>query len=252
MEPTREDLHTNFSAFFRTDGMTHSEAKQRRFDMLSWAILLAIFAGISADVVAQAPAEKMDVGILLFEGVELLDFAGPAEVFIVANHGNAFRVFTIAASDKPVRTMGGIRLLPDYAIAEAPPVDILVVPGGNMSNAGTATRKWIKESSEHAKVVMSVCMGAFLLADVGLLDNTEATTHRWGIEGLRRAAPACKVCEDRRVVESGKIVTTAGVTAGIDGALHLVEKFYGKKIAQWTAEEWMEYKRVPVSSEEAR
>ena len=86
-------------------------------------------------------------------------------------------------------------------------------------------------------------MGAFLLARAELLDGISATTHRWGLSGLRSAAPNCKVVRSRRFVDSGKIVTTAGVTAGIDGALHVVERLLGKEQADWTANEWMEYKR---------
>jgi transcriptional regulator GlxA family with amidase domain len=88
---------------------------------------------------------------------------------------------------------------------------------------------------------MSVCFGALLLADVGLLDGIEATTHHWAVENLQKAAPKCKVLKDRRFVDGGKIITTAGVTAGIDGALHVVERLLGKEAARWTAEEWMEH-----------
>jgi transcriptional regulator GlxA family with amidase domain len=82
-----------------------------------------------------------------------------------------------------------------------------------------------------------------LLADAGLLDNVEATTHHWGIDDLRAVAPKCKVVTGKRFVDSGKIVTTAGVTAGIDGALHIVERVSGKEAAKWAAEEWMEHRR---------
>ena len=85
---------------------------------------------------------------------------------------------------------------------------------------------------------MSVCFGAYLLAEAELLNNIEATTHSWGIEGLKKAAPKCQVISNKRFVVSGKIITTAGVTAGIDGALHVVEKTLGKKAADWTANEW--------------
>jgi len=186
---------------------------------------------------------KVNVAILLFEGVELLDFAGPAEVFGVAGEGQSFRVFTVAESTDLVRAMGGVTVKPDYAVKDAPKADVLVVPGGNMRNLGESGRSWLKKTAKDAEIVMSVCMGAFLLADAGLIDDIEATTHRWGIENLKKAAPKCKVVSDRRFVDAGKVITTAGVTAGIDGALHVVERLYGKEAARWTAEEWMEYRR---------
>jgi len=183
------------------------------------------------------------VAILLFDGVELLDFAGPAEVFIVAAEGKAFRVVTVAASTKPLKTMGGVTVTPDFDYATAPKADVIVVPGGNMRAVTQPGRDWIKKASKEAEVVMSVCFGAMLLAEAGLLDDIEATTHHWGIEQLKRAAPKCKVVEGKRFAESGKVITTAGVTAGIDGALRVVEKLLGKEAARWTADEWMEHPR---------
>ena len=191
----------------------------------------------------QSTKKPLTVAVLLFNGVELLDFAGPAEVFIVSDHGNAFRLVTVASTTKPIKTMGGVTVIPDYAYSEAPTADIVVVPGGAMSNVNDEGVSWIKKAHKTSKVTMSVCMGAFLLARAELLDGISATTHRWGLSGLRSAAPNCKVVRSRRFVDSGKIVTTAGVTAGIDGALHVVERLLGKEQADWTANEWMEYKR---------
>lgn len=184
---------------------------------------------------------RRTVAVLLFEGVELLDFAGPAEVFIVADEGRAFRVVTVAASTKPLKTMGGITVTPDFDYRSAPNADVLVVPGGDMSSVDQAGRAWIKTAAGDAQVVMSVCFGAMLLADVGLLDGLPATTHHWGLERLKKKAPKCRVVESRRFVDAGKIVTTAGVTAGIDGALHVVRRLLGDEAARWTAEEWMEH-----------
>jgi transcriptional regulator GlxA family with amidase domain len=186
---------------------------------------------------------RVNVAILLFEGVELLDFAGPAEVFGVAGEGQSFKVFTVAESTDLLRAMGGVSIKPDYTVKDAPKADVLVVPGGGMRNLGEAGRAWLKKAAKDAEIVMSVCMGAFLLAEAGLLDGVEATTHHWGIENLKKAAPKCKVVSERRFVDSGKVITTGGVTAGIDGALHVVERLYGKEAARWTAEEWMEYRR---------
>lgn len=188
-----------------------------------------------------AKAKRHDVAILIFEGVELLDFTGPAEVFVVAGEGKLFRVFTVAEQKDPIRTMGGITVTPEFTIKDAPKADILVVPGGNMGSLGKPGREWLKKAAGEAEVTMSVCMGAFLLADAGLLNDREATTHRWGLDKLKKQAPRCKVVTGKRYVDSGKIVTTGGVTAGIDGALYLVERFHGKDAARWTADEWMEH-----------
>jgi transcriptional regulator GlxA family with amidase domain len=189
----------------------------------------------------ECKAKRRTVAVLLFEGVELLDFAGPAEVFIVAEEGKAFRVVTVAGRAAPLRTMGGVTVTPDFDYANAPRADVLVVPGGDMKNVGAEGIAWIRKAAAEAELVMSVCMGAFLLAEAGLLDGVEATTHRWGLERLKKAAPACRVVRGRRFVNAGKIVTTAGVTAGIDGALHVVERLLGTEAARWAAEEWMEH-----------
>jgi transcriptional regulator GlxA family with amidase domain len=205
----------------------------------------------------QAPKEqrkgKLNVAVLLFEGVELLDFAGPAEVFGVAGEGMSFRVFTVAEKTDVVRAIGGVQVKPEFTFKDAPRADVLVIPGGSTRNVGKTGIAWIREAGKDAQVVLSVCMGAFLLAEAGLLDGCEATTHRWGLENLQKAAPKCKVVSNKRFVDNGKIITTAGVTAGIDGALHVVERLCGKKAARWTAEEWMEYQRErPASPDEAK
>ena len=188
-----------------------------------------------------APKAVVHVGILLFEGVELLDFAGPAEVFVVAGQGNLYAVHTIAQTKAPLKTMGGVEIVPSHAYGDAPSLDILVVPGGAMRNLTPEGLGWLRVTSTRAKVTMSVCMGAILLAKAGLLEGIEATTHHWGLENLRRLAPTCRVVAGRRFVDAGRIVTTAGVTAGIDGALHLVERFHGIEAATWAAKEWMEH-----------
>ncbi len=190
----------------------------------------------------EEPSKMKTVAVLLFDGVELMDFAGPAEVFIVADHGKSFRVITVAESTRPLKTMGGITITPDHDFASAPKADVLVVPGGNLRAVGPPAHAWIKKSAKDAEITMSVCFGAFVLGEVGLLDGIEATTHHWGVDGLKKVAPKCKVVKGKRFVESGKIITTAGVTAGIDGALQVVEKLLGAEAAKWTADEWMEHR----------
>jgi transcriptional regulator GlxA family with amidase domain len=215
--------------------------------MLRCTLWAALVFGI---LTAHAPAAEpkgtpvKTVAVLIFEGVELLDFAGPAEVFIVAAEGKAFKVFTVSGSTQPLKTMGGVTVTPDYSYDKAPKADIVVVPGGGMASVGEAGRAWIKKAAGEAEITMSVCFGAMLLADTGLLDGIEATTHHWGLERLKQSAPKCKVVGDRRFVDSGKIITTGGVTAGIDGALHVVERVLGKEAARWTADEWLEHRQA--------
>lgn len=190
-----------------------------------------------------AVVPPIPVAILLFDGVELLDFTGPAEVFLVTEEQRAFRVFTVAETTNPVRAMGNFEILPAYTYETAPPARIVVLPGGNTASVTDAGIRWIRRAKEQAEVTLSVCMGAFLLARAGLLDGVDVTTHAWGIENLRRAAPGARVVAGVRYVDAGTIVSAAGVTAGIDAALHLVERFRGAESARWTAEDWMEYRR---------
>src|SRR5262249_52631357 len=131
---------------------------------------------------------------------------------------------------------------PDFSFETAPKADVLVVPGGNSRAVGKAGRAWLKKASGGAEATLSVCFGAFLLAAAGLLDGVEADPHAWGIEGVEEGGPKGQVGTGRLFVDGGKVVTTAGVTAGIDGALHVVERLLGQKAARWTAEEWMEYR----------
>lgn len=215
-------------------------------------VLLAWFsrwADVGYAAEEPSPQAPLQVGILLFEGVELLDFAGPAEVFIVAGHGNWFEVHTIAASTKPLKTMGGVTVTPSHSYKEAPKLDIIVIPGGAMRNVREDGIKWIQQASKQSKITMSVCMGAFLLAEADLLDGIEATTHHWGIDSLKQQVPGCRVVEGKRFVDAGKVITTAGVTAGIDGALHVVGRLRGEAGAKWTAEEWMEYRMAKSAGE---
>lgn len=182
----------------------------------------------------------LNVAILVFSGVELLDFAGPGEVFSVAGPG--FNVYTVAASAEPVVSQGFVTVKPRYAMAESPPPDVLVVPGGGVGSLldDPAAMRWIRETAATAEVVMSVCNGALVLAEAGLLDGLEATTHHGAIAALRNAAPTATVHADRRFVDNGKIVTAAGVSAGIDAALHLVSRLTDPRQAGHVAR-YMEY-----------
>jgi transcriptional regulator GlxA family with amidase domain len=194
----------------------------------------------------QSKSSRRNVAIVIFNQMELLDFAGPAEVFAAADHGQAFKVYTVAENDKPIKSQGFVTITPQYTIENCPRPDILVIPGGNSTSVSKSQKMmdWVKEVSQNAERVMSVCTGAFVLAKAGLLDGLEATTHHSAISSLRRNHPNIKVRTDVRVVDNGKILTAAGVSAGIDGALHVVSKLRGQKVAQKTAE-YMEYNWRP-------
>jgi putative intracellular protease/amidase len=185
-------------------------------------------------VAADANAHpKTKVALLIFTGVQIIDYTGPYEVFGVAG----FDVYTVAESKDPITTAMGMAVLPKYSFADAPPSDILVVPGGGINGAlnNPATTKWITDTSARAQVTMSVCNGAFLLANAGLLDGLTATTTSSRIDQLRTQYPKIHVVDDRRFVDNGKIITTAGLSSGIDGALHVVSRVLGNGEAQRVA-----------------
>lgn len=185
---------------------------------------------------------KKNVAIFIHEGVELLDFAGPGEVFAVAERNQAFNVYTVSASLDRVVSQGFLTVTPQYEISNCPEPDILVIPGGD-THIPLKDQKvidWIKKASEGAEVTLSVCTGAFLLAEAGLLEGIEVTTH-WGVIGkLKELAPNTTVRENRRFVDNGRIITSAGISAGIDASLHIVKRLLGPGTARKTAR-FMEY-----------
>jgi len=184
--------------------------------------------------------EARRVGILLYPGVELLDFAGPGEVFAAAT--GVFTVVTVAATKDPVVSQGFVTIVPEHSLEDCPDLDILVVPGGHVTSwtENEAAMRWFADAASRAEIVMSVCTGAFVLGQAGLLDGRKATTHQGSIAALRRRVPKAEVVEDVRFVDTGKVLTTAGVSAGIDGALHLLERLAGRAKAEETAR-YMQY-----------
>ena len=196
-------------------------------------------------------AEPRNVAIVLYEGVELLDFAGPGEVFSAAGNG-AFNVFTVAATHEPVVSQGFVRITPAYAIADSPKPDILVIPGGNARSVYDDPKMmaWVKARVGAAELTMSVCNGALVLAHAGLLDGLRATTHFGSIEKLR-SFPRITVVPEARFVDNGRIVTTQGVSAGIDGALHVVGRLLGSEQA-WSTARYMMYRWEPTLSQQAK
>lgn len=206
--------------------------------------------------------KKLSVGILLFPNVEVLDFAGPFEVFsrTRTEAGPAsrrtddkapFKVFTVS-QDGPEKTLlatGNLQVTADYSLAAAPDIDILVIPGGfgtRLLLDHEPTLDWIKNRAASAQLVTSVCTGALLLAKAGLLDGKRATTHWAALDVLEEET---KVTVDRKLrwVEDGNVVTSAGVAAGVDMAFHIVERVCGKEVADETAH-YIEYPRHAADS----
>lgn len=191
-------------------------------------------------------SEPSGVQVLLFDDVEVLDFAGPFEVFGVTGlrSGPApFRVDTVGLTGAPIHARNGLQVQPTTSIGDAGPCEVLVLPGGygtrrEMHNA--ALLEWIRRQSKDARVVLSVCTGALLLARAGLLDGLDATTHHVAFDELVAASPSTRVHRDRRIVDNGRIVTSAGISAGIDASLHVVARLLGHDVAAETAS-YMEY-----------
>lgn len=192
----------------------------------------------------------LTVGILIFDDVEVLDFCGPFEVFSVARpvgvHDDAARLFTavtIAQEEKIITCRGGLLVKPHATIENHPPLDILVVPGGQGTRRERHNQRlldWIARQDQQTELTTSVCTGAFLLAERGLLDHHRATTHWNSVEWMRQTYPAITMLADARVVDEGHIITSAGISAGIDMSLHVVARLKGLDVAQWTARR-MEY-----------
>ncbi len=197
-------------------------------------------------LVPQGPVRK--VAILVWDGVELLDFAGPAEVFAAARafDAPAFQVYLVSPSKGQVTSQGFVTLQPNHTIDDCPRPDVLVVPGGGTNRllSDKKALEWIRTTANNTDVTMSVCTGAFALAECGLLDGLEATTWYGAVDGLRSAAPKTRVHAGRRIVDNGDIITTAGVSAGIDGALLVVSRLIGADVARNTAR-YMEYAWLP-------
>jgi putative intracellular protease/amidase len=182
--------------------------------------------------------EKYTVAIFLYNGVELLDFAGPGEVF----SASGFRVYTVSVDGNEILSQGFVTVKPQHSVANAPKPDIVVFPGGGADAPSKDARviEWLKSNVATGTMAMSVCTGAAILARAGMLEDYNVTTFHNYIDGLQAILPNSKVLRDTRFVDNGGVITTAGVSAGIDGALHLVARIKGIEAAKETAR-YMEY-----------
>jgi len=195
--------------------------------------------------------ERKRVGIVVFEDIEVLDFCGPFEVFSTTrlnedrrrDEPSPFEVLLVAEKIAPVITSGGMKVIPDHSFASCPKLDILVVPGG------WGTRKelhnpnmidWLRLRAAEVETLTSVCTGAMLLGATGVLNDHRATTHWRSLDWMRESFPAVTVIDDQHIVEDGAIITSAGISAGIDMVLKVVARYCGEPVARATARH-MEY-----------
>ena len=210
-------------------------------------ILVLIFILATFNTFSQLAGENRlkpkNVAILLFDDVELLDFAGPGEVFQQAelNGVKAFNVYTVAVNKKEITSQSFLKVTVQYLIENCPMPDILIIPGGNtiaqVNNENLIS--WIKTVNGKAGFILSVCNGVRLLAKTGALDGMTATSHFRAVDNLAKEFPKVKMIKGKRFVDNGRIITTEGVSAGIDGSLYLVGKIINKEVANAVAEQMM-------------
>jgi putative intracellular protease/amidase/YHS domain-containing protein len=214
----------------------------------------------------EPPAQgSIPVAFLVSEGAVMIDFSGPWEVFqdvmIPGRADHSFRLYTVAETTSPIRASGGMKIVPDYTIENAPAPKVIVIPA--QSEPSAAVLEWIRKSTKNTDVTMSVCTGAFVLAKTGLLSGKAATTYHGAFVPFANQFPDIHLKRGARFVEDGNLATAGGLSSGIDLALRVVERYYGRDIAKKTAydmeyqgEGWMNpdsnqvYASAPVSTAE--
>src|SRR3984893_5532561 len=223
-----------------------SEFKQPVSTILALMVPVAIFIAAAPTETSNSlrPPDKdqIPVAFLISDGAVVIDFCGPWEVFqdtmIPSRQDMPFRLYTVAETKKPIRTSGGMQIVPDYTIANAPAPRVIVIPA--QSEPSPAVLDWIRKSSKTTDVTMSVCTGAFVLAKTGLLDGKSATTHHGAFGRFAMKFPEIELKRGARFVENGSLATAGGLSSGIDLALRVVERYYGRDVAEKTAYQ-MEY-----------
>lgn len=194
---------------------------------------------------------RKKLGILIFDEVEVLDFSGPFEVFSVArlneesrrSEPSPFEVVLIAQFDRPVMATGGLKVIPDTTFEHCPSLDLLIVPGGLGTRWEMHNEKlldFVRQRAPQLELLASVCTGALILASAGLLDGLTATTHWHSLQLLHELFPSIDVDRQARVVLDGKVMTSAGIAAGIDMSLDILARYFGEDVARFTAS-YMEY-----------
>jgi putative intracellular protease/amidase/YHS domain-containing protein len=240
-------------------GLPDEGARMKRRDVLRLSAVAGLAASLpnsarpeerpvpkagGARVPAAAPPLRppaggtIPVAFLLSDGAVVIDFAGPWEVFesvrLPGPKPHPFQLFTVAETAAPIRAAGGMTIVPTYALASAPPPKIVVIPA--QSEPSDAVIAWVRNASRSTDVTMSVCTGAFLLARTGLLSGKAVTTHHGAYAELAMAFPDVSVQRGARFVESGNIASSGGLSCGIDLALHVVERYFGRAVARSTAD----------------
>ncbi len=189
----------------------------------------------------EPPAGRMiTVVVVISAGAEIVDVAGPWGVFeyvLLDDTGRrAFELFTVAATTDPVPMSGGMTLVPSHDVDNAPAPDVVVVPALDTDQLDPRVLEWVRRVHEHTDITMSVCNGSFVLGEAGLLDGRDATAHHHGYGSLRASFPQANLVRGRRYVEDGRIATAGGLTSGIDLALRVVERYFGRDLAMRTAD----------------
>jgi transcriptional regulator GlxA family with amidase domain len=197
---------------------------------------------IGRRALTESPADAVPVAFLVGDNVNVIDTAGPWEVFQDvmlhgAQHAHGFSMFTVGPDTRPLQATGGLTLVPAYDYRSAPAAKVIVVPA---HRTGDATLEFLRGRAKTADLIMSVCTGAFVLGRAGLLDGRTATTHHEFWDDFERTFPKVKLERGPRFVEHERIATAGGLTSGIDLALRVVERYYGRDTAQATAT-YMEY-----------
>jgi putative intracellular protease/amidase/YHS domain-containing protein len=220
------------------------------------AITLVVLGQLSGSNPAKAPSESegnqavvktnplkppaqgsIPVAFLISEGAQMIDFAGPWEVFqdvmVPGRMDHPFRLYTVSESTSPIRTSGGMKIVPDYTFENAPAPKVIVIPA--QSQPSEATLEWIRKSTKTTDVTMSVCTGAFVLAKTGLLSGKAATTFHGAFVSFANEFPDIHLKRGARFVEDGNLATAGGLSSGIDLAVRVVERYFGREVAQKTA-----------------
>jgi putative intracellular protease/amidase/YHS domain-containing protein len=257
----------------RTNTINGGELLKRgvEFGLLA-AIALSVMGELSASPgpvetsALKPPAEgNIPVAFLISEGAVIIDFCGPWEVFrdvnIPGRAEHPFRLYTVSESTSPIRASGGMKIVPDYTVANAPAPKVIVIPA--QSEPSTAMLEWIRKATKNTDVTMSVCTGAFVLAKTGLLSGKAATTFHAAFGRFAMQFPDIHLKRGARFVEDGNLATAGGLSSGIDLALRVVERYYGREVARKTAytmeyqgQGWMDadsnqiYASAPVSMAE--
>ena len=245
-----------------------SNLKQPILTMLALLVPVAIFIAAaltnSPNINSLKPAPPIPVAFVISDGAVVIDFCGPWEVFrdvMLPSGDHPFRLYTVSDKIAPITAGGGMKIVPDYTFANAPVPKVIVIPA--QSEPSKAMLDWIRQSTKNTDVTMSVCTGAFVLAKTGLLDGKSATTFHGAFGTFAMQFPKIDLKRGARFVENGNLATAGGLSSGIDLALRVVERYYGRDVAQKTAytmeyqgQGWMDpnsnnvYAAAPVSTAE--